>query len=70
MSACSSCGTPWTRTNRSIAHPAMCLMCAGSGAADTAEQLAARADARCTAAHTAQKLADEARARMQKRGGR
>jgi DnaJ-class molecular chaperone len=70
MSACSSCGTPWTRTNRSIAHPEQCLTCAGSGVADTVEEMAARSAVKCTAAHTAQALADEARERLRKRGTR
>jgi hypothetical protein len=70
MSACAGCGIPWTRTNKSVAHPSFCLTCAGSGERETDAQMQARLKGRCTAAHTAQALADEARARMQKRGGR
>lgn len=70
MSACSSCGEPFTRTSRSVAHPEQCLLCAGSGERETDEQMQARLKVRCTAAQTAQALADEARARLRKRGGR
>jgi hypothetical protein len=70
MSACSSCGEPFTRTSRSVAHPAMCLTCAGSGERETDEQMQARLKARCTAAHTARVLADEAREVLRRRGTR
>jgi hypothetical protein len=70
MSACSSCGQPFTRTSRSVAHPEQCLICAGGGELETDEQMQARLKVRCTAAHTAQALADEAREKLRKRGTR